>query len=280
MTPGGGGAGASAAAALRWLAAMGADEAVEDAPRDRLSAPPPPPPRQAAPPAPRPAAPAFPPSPGSPPGLSIMPTDQLVAEARAAAAAAGDVAALAEAVAAFDGCALKRTAKSTVFADGSAEADLMLVGEAPGAEEDRRGLPFVGPAGRLLDLMLAAIGRDRDSARIANMLFWRPPGNRAPSPEEIALCRPFVDRHIALVRPKVLVCVGGVAAKSLLGRTEGIGRLRGRWHTFAPDGDSGEIPAAALFHPAYLLRQPGHKRQAWQDLLRIRDRLEGEPPAS
>lgn len=276
MTLGGGGAAASAAAALRWLAAMGADEAVEDAPRDRLSAPPPPPPRQAASPAPRPAAPAFPAS----PGLSIAPTDQLVAEARAAAAAAGDVAALAEAVAAFDGCALKRTAKSTVFADGSAEADLMLVGEAPGAEEDRRGLPFVGPAGRLLDLMLAAIGRDRDSARIANMLFWRPPGNRAPSPEEIALCRPFVDRHIALVRPKVLVCVGGVAAKSLLGRTEGIGRLRGRWHTFAPDEDSGEIPAAALFHPAYLLRQPGHKRQAWQDLLRIRDRLEGEPPAS
>lgn len=280
MTPGGGGAGASAAAALRWLVAMGADEAVEDAPRDRLSAPPSPPLRPAAPPAPRPAAPAFPPSPGSPPGLSIAPTDQLVAEARAAAAAAGDVAALAEAVAAFDGCALKRTAKSTVFADGSAEADLMLVGEAPGAEEDRRGLPFVGPAGRLLDLMLAAIGRDRDSARIANMLFWRPPGNRAPSPEEIALCRPFVDRHIALVRPRVLVCVGGVAAKSLLGRTEGIGRLRGRWHTFAPDEDSGEIAAAALFHPAYLLRQPGHKRQAWQDLLRIRDRLEGEPPAS
>ena len=282
MTPGGGGAAMSAAAALRWLAAMGADEAVEDAPRDRLSAPPPAPPRRADPSAPRPAAPAFSPSPspGLSSGLSIASTDQLVEEARAAAAAAADVAALAEAVAAFDGCALKRTAKSTVFADGSAEADLMLVGEAPGAEEDRRGLPFVGPAGRLLDLMLAAIGRDRETARIANMLFWRPPGNRAPSPEEVALCRPFVDRHIALVRPRVLVCVGGVAAKSLLGRTEGIGRLRGRWHTFAPDGGSEEIAAAALFHPAYLLRQPGHKRQAWQDLLRIRDRLEGEAPAT
>lgn len=278
MTPRGGGETTDAAAALRWLVAMGADEAVEDAPRDRLSAPPPP--RPAAPPAPRPAAPARSPPPPPPPSLSIASTDQLVEEARAAAAAAADIPALAEAVAAFDGCALKRTAKSTVFADGNAEADLMLVGEAPGAEEDRRGLPFVGPAGRLLDLMLAAIGRDRDSARIANVLFWRPPGNRAPSAEEIALCRPFVDRHIALVRPRVLVCVGGVAAKSLLGRTEGIGRLRGRWHKFAPDGDSEEIAAAALFHPAYLLRQPGHKRQAWQDLLRVRDRLEGERPDS
>ena len=252
------------AAALRWLVAMGVDEAVDEAPRNRFAAP-----EAPAPVAPSPPRPAPPRRTAEP---ALVPTETLIEEARAAAAAAADVAALAEAVAAFEGCALKDTARNTVFADGAADADLMLVGEAPGAEEDRRGLPFVGPAGRLLDLMLAAIGRDRDTARIANMLFWRPPGNRAPSTEEIALCRPFVERHIALVRPRVLVCVGGIAAKNLLEQTAGITRLRGRWFRFPPDDPDG-VAAAALFHPAYLLRQPAHKRLAWSDLLAIRDRL-------
>ena len=256
---------AAGVAALRWLVEMGADEAVEETARRRVA-----PPAEASPTPPRrpPAQAARP-----PPPVDIAPTGALIEEARTIAAQCPDVAALAEAVAAFDGCALKRTAKTTVFADGNPHADLMLVGEAPGAEEDRRGLPFVGPAGRLLDRMLAAIGRDRSSARISNILFWRPPGNRNPSSEEIALCRPFVDRHVALVRPRVLVCVGGIAAKSLLGQSAGITRLRGRWYRFSPGEGAGEIDATALFHPAYLLRQPSHKRQAWHDLLSIRDRL-------
>lgn len=266
---------AAALAALRWLAEMGADEAVEETARNRFAPPPPradPAPR-AAPAAPAPARSASAAAPGRAP-FSVAPVGRLIEDARAAAAAASDVAALARAVAEFEGCALKRTAKNTVFADGDPAADLMLVGEAPGAEEDRRGLPFVGPAGRLLDLMLAAIGRDRSSAYISNVLFWRPPGNRTPSSDEIALCRPFVDRHIELVRPRVLACVGGIAAKSLLRQTAGITRLRGRWYRFSPGESGGDIDATALFHPAYLLRQPGHKRQAWSDLLEIRARLE------
>ena len=260
-----------ALAALRWLAEMGADEAVGEEARNRFaaSARAPAPATQPQPPAPAPvAAPARAP-------FAVAPTRRLIEDARAAAAAAPDVAALARAVGAFEGCSLKRTAKNTVFADGNPAADLMLVGEAPGAEEDRRGLPFVGPAGRLLDLMLAAIGRDRSSAYISNVLFWRPPGNRTPSSDEIALCRPFVDRHIALVRPRVLVCVGGIAAKSLLQQSAGITRLRGRWYRFSPGEGGGAIDATALFHPAYLLRQPSHKRQAWSDLLEIRARLDG-----
>ena len=272
---------AAALAALRWLAEMGADEAVEETARNRFAPPPARAPSPRAAPAPAGLSPAnLPPASAAPaaaPGrapFSVAPVRRLIEDARAAAAAASDVAALARAVAEFEGCALKRTAKNTVFADGNPAADLMLVGEAPGAEEDRRGLPFVGPAGRLLDLMLAAIGRDRSSAYISNVLFWRPPGNRTPSSEEIALCRPFVDRHIELVRPRVLACVGGIAAKSLLRQTTGITRLRGRWYSFSPGGAGGEIDATALFHPAYLLRQPGHKRQAWSDLLEIRARLE------
>ncbi|MFP6759806.1 MAG: uracil-DNA glycosylase, partial [Alphaproteobacteria bacterium] len=150
----------------------------------------------------------------------------------------------------------------------------MLIGEAPGAEEDRRGLPFVGKAGHLLDRMLAAIGRDRDSAYITNMLFWRPPGNRAPTTEEVALCRPFVDRHIVLARPRVVVCVGGTAAKALLARSEGITRLRGRWYEVQLDGFDRPIATTAIYHPAYLLRQPAQKRHAWRDLRDIRAKLE------
>ena len=232
-----------ALAALRWLADSGADEAIDTVPRDRF-----PPPIHA---------------------------DTPLARATAAARACQSMAELAEAVAGFDDCALKRTAKNTVFADGEPEADLMLIGEAPGADEDRTGVPFVGAAGRLLDRMLAAIGRDRSSAYITNIVFWRPPGNRNPTPEEIALCLPFVERHVTLASPRTLAFIGGVAAKTLLERGEGITRLRGRWFNYAPAGMAHPIPAIALYHPAYLLRQPARKREAWYDLLAIQARLEG-----
>lgn len=265
--------GDSALKQLRWLVESGVDDAIDAEARDRFS-PPPPEPEQPPVPiaAPEIAKPRPAPVAAAPP-VSIEPTFALIEEASAIAASSDSVEALAAAVAAFDGCALKRTAKHTVFADGNPSADLMFVGEAPGAEEDRRGLPFVGAAGRLLDRMLQAIGRNRSTAYITNILFWRPPGNRNPSPAEIAICRPFVERHIALVRPRVLVCVGGISAKTLLDKTEGITRLRGRWYTVQPDGLEEPVPTTAIFHPAYLLRQPSQKKQAWRDLIAIQTKL-------
>lgn len=264
--------GDSALDQLRWLVESGADEAIDAQPRDRFAAPPP----QAVAEAPKPVPEPLREAPRSfrpPQPVTIEPTAALIDEARSIAARADSVAALSESVAAFDGCALKKTASNTVFADGNPAADLMFVGEAPGAEEDRRGLPFVGAAGQLLDRMLHAIGRDRTTAYITNILFWRPPGNRNPSPDEIAVCRPFIERHIALVRPRVLVCVGGISAKTLLDKTEGITRLRGRWFSVQPDGVDEPVRTMATFHPAYLLRQPSQKRQAWRDLLAIRTEL-------
>ena len=193
----------------------------------------------------------------------------------ALAAGAETLEALRAAVAAFDECALKRTATNLVFADGNPEAPIMFVGEAPGAEEDMRGLPFVGKAGQLLDRMLAAIGLSRETAYITNILFWRPPGNRQPTSGEIAACLPFVERHIELVSPEILVLLGGTAAKTLLARSDGIMRLRGRWFEYSTPGLARPVPAMATFHPAYLLRSPGQKRAAWQDMLAIRDRLAG-----
>jgi uracil-DNA glycosylase len=188
---------------------------------------------------------------------------------------AASVTELRAAVEAFEGCPLKRTATQTVFADGNPAARIMLIGEAPGAEEDRQGLPFVGPAGQLLDRMLAAIGVDRQSAYITNILFWRPPGNRQPTPQEIASCLPFVDRHIALVAPRVLVLLGGTAAKALLRQNDGIMRLRGRWFGYRPCGWEGDpIPVLPTFHPAYLLRSPGQKRESWIDLRAIKQKLD------
>ncbi len=187
------------------------------------------------------------------------------------------VTALAEALARFEGCALKQSATNLVFADGNPESEVMLIGEAPGRDEDLRGLPFVGRSGKLLDRMLAAIGLDRTKVYISNILFWRPPANRSPTNEEMAVCLPFVMRHVALVKPKVVVALGGVAAKQLLDTTEGIMRLRGRWQTLAlPDGAS--LPLLPTFHPAYLLRQPAHKRLAWRDLLALKLFLEGRRP--
>lgn len=175
----------------------------------------------------------------------------------------------------FDGGMLKRFATNTVFGDGKAGAKLMLIGEAPGAEEDRRGLPFVGPSGKLLDQMLGAIGLMRADVYITNTIYWRPPGNRTPTPEERNATLPFLLRQIELVAPKVLVPLGGPAAQSLLNEAAGITRLRGRWIDFQTRNEAGglSIPALPTFHPAFLLRQPAQKKQVWQDLRAIRARL-------
>jgi DNA polymerase len=186
---------------------------------------------------------------------------------------AASIAALREELLRFEGCALKHTAMNLVFADGNPAASVMLVGEAPGEDEDRQGLPFVGTSGRLLDKMLATIGLDRTSAYISNVLFWRPPGNRSPTDAEIAACLPFVERHIALVQPKILVLLGGVAAKTLLRTRDGITRIRGRWTEYTPHlgvENTESIHCLPVFHPAYLLRQPGAKRQVWNDLLLLK----------
>ena len=207
------------------------------------------------------------------PGFAAAPQANAPQSANALAAAATTLDELRAAVERFDECALKRTATHTVFADGNPKAPLMFVGEAPGADEDLRGLPFVGKAGQLLDRMLAAIGLNRETAYITNILFWRPPGNRQPTSGEIAACLPFVERHIELVSPEFLVLLGGTAAKTLLARSEGIMRLRGRWFDYSTPGLARPVPTLATFHPAYLLRSPGQKRQAWQDFLALKDRL-------
>ncbi len=169
---------------------------------------------------------------------------------------------------AFDGCALKATATRLVFADGNPAAKVMLVGEAPGGDEDRQGLPFVGRAGQLLDLMLAAIGLDRTKVYITNVIAWRPPGNRTPTPAEIQSCLPFVTRHIELINPDVMVCLGNVSVQTLLKTREGITRARGQWFDYPLPGRN--LPALAMLHPAFLLRSPAFKRQAWADLQALR----------
>ena len=265
-------------AALRWLIEAGADEAVGENPVDRYAA--------------SRAAKAVPPTPTEPSPATLAPEQKPPrpapaplasakarhANARELAAGAGSLEELRRTVEDFDGCALKLTATNSVFADGDPASDVMFIGEAPGAEEDRQGLPFVGLSGQLLDRMIACIGLARGGtgsagAYITNMLFWRPPGNRNPSPDEIAACLPFVARHIELAAPKLLVFVGGTAAKTMLATTTGIMRLRGRWFEYeTPDGT--KIPATPIFHPAYLLRSPAQKREAWRDLLAIKAKLD------
>jgi uracil-DNA glycosylase len=250
---------------LRWHADMGVDIAVDDVPHDRfaesragVSAQA----EERGPPAARPETIEA--------GRRVMaePAAALPAEAIAAArdqaAAAKDLADLREKLSRFDGCGLKATATRLVFGDGNPSAEIMFIGEAPGADEDREGLPFVGRAGQLLDKMLAAIGLDRGKVYIANVVPWRPPGNRTPTPLETAACLPFTRRQIALVDPKILVCLGAASAQTLLGGKEGIMRMRGRWFAHAVGGK--EIQAIAMLHPAYLLRQPAQKKLAWQDL--------------
>ena len=194
--------------------------------------------------------------------------------ARDLAQGAGTLQELKAALESFDGCPLKATATNTVFADGAADAKIMLIGEGPGANEDRQGLPFVGRAGQLLDAMLKSIGLDRrKNAYITNVVFWRPPGNRTPTPAEIAVCLPFVERHIELLDPEILMFLGGISAKSLLGRSEGILKLRGKWASYQHPGLPRPLPALPTLHPAFLLRQPAQKRNAWRDLLSFQDKL-------
>lgn len=180
---------------------------------------------------------------------------------------------LRSAIAAFEGCPLKKTATNLVFADGNPKAKVMLVGEAPGADEDRQGVPFVGVSGQLLDRMLATIGLDRTSVYITNILPWRPPGNRQPTPQEIAACKPFVEKHIALIQPQILVLVGGVAMKTLFNTNDGIMRLRGTWQSYTSPELKTPIKAIATYHPSFLLRSPGQKAQSWQDMLLIKKAL-------
>ena len=199
--------------------------------------------------------------------------DAAIMAAREAARSAASLEVLRGILDKFEGCALRVTAKQLVFADGNPQARVMFVGEAPGREEDLEGLPFVGRSGKLLDRMLAAIGLNRTTAYIANIVPWRPPGNRTPTPQESQICLPFVRRQIELADPDVLVCLGGPAAAALLGVKEGIKRTRGRW--FPYDTGTREIRALATFHPAYLLRSPLEKRFAWRDFLSVKKALAG-----
>ncbi len=197
--------------------------------------------------------------------------EEAVMAARAAAKNAATLEELRSILDGFDGCALKGTARQLVFADGNPQARVMFVGEAPGRDEDLEGVPFVGRSGQLLDRMLAAIGLDRSNAYIANVIPWRPPGNRTPTPQETSICLPFTRRQVELADPDVLVCLGSPAAQALLEAKEGIMKTRGRW--FAYHAGTREIRAIATFHPAYLLRQPLQKRLAWRDLLAIKKAL-------
>ena len=264
-----------------FYAEAGVDEAIGEQPVDRTVAPPPRPQAK-----PQPAV-AVPPAAAAGPALGSGVQAALAARApqpvsltaqaaesaaTSAARACNTIAELEAAIRAFEGCALKATATNTVIARGNPQAPLMIVGEAPGRDEDAQGLPFVGESGQLLDKMLKAIGRDESNVYISNMLFWRPPGNRDPSTEEIVACRPFIERLIELVQPKVLVCTGKFSTATLLGTTQGITRVRGRWHDYSK-GDV-TVPAMPMLHPAYLLRQPGVKREAWRDMLELAARLD------
>jgi uracil-DNA glycosylase len=263
---------------LRWYVEMGADEAIGEVARDRLvPAEPVPVARPASPLAPaqivpRPAAPA---TRVVPPGTFAESLAEAAQSARRLAANADSIEVLAALVAAFDDCPLKRTATKTVFIDGNPAAPVMFIGEAPGADEDRIGRPFVGRAGQLLDRMLAAIGLDRSMVQITNVIYWRPPGNRKPTTAEIAACLPFVLRHIALANPRVLILCGGTAASALLPVSDGITRLRGRWFELAVPGLDKPVPTLPMFHPAFLLRTPERKRETWRDLLALKARLDG-----
>jgi uracil-DNA glycosylase len=285
-------------ALLAFYVEAGVDAVLEEAPADRLTAEArelhsaqmpadglsssPQPPQMRAPfsrasdvptnvqPRPSPAPPALPSGEGKGGGAPPAP-DAAIMAARQAAASAVNLDALRTMLERFEGCALRFTAKQLVFADGNPQAGVMFVGEAPGREEDIAGLPFVGRAGQLLDRMMAAIGIDRTTAYIANIVPWRPPGNRTPTPQETQICLPFIKRQIELADPDILVCLGGPSAAALLGMTEGIRRFRGRWRDYHTG--TREIRAIGTFHPAYLLRTPLEKRFAWRDFQAIQAAL-------
>ena len=219
------------------------------------------------------------------PAPTFLGKSQAVEEAVKLAKAANTLEELKSAIAEFDGIAIKKTATNLVFSDGNPQAKVMIVGEAPGADEDRQGKPFVGVSGQLLDKILACIGLDRTSENakeavyISNILNWRPPGNRTPNDAEIATSLPFIEKHIQLIQPEVLIFCGGVAAKSLLGSGDSISRLRKKWHDYTPlnaeiASSAKPIPAIATYHPAYLLRTPTQKKAVWADMLQVQDKRE------
>lgn len=231
---------------------------------------------QAAAPSGKPPLPQMPPAltPKAPAQPEAAGAFEAMGDARAMAAAAKTVDELKAALEEFKGLSLKRTATQMVFCDGNPKAKIMLVGEAPGADEDRVGKPFVGLSGQLLDKMLASIGLSREeNVYISNVINWRPPGNRSPTDAEIALSLPFIQRHIELINPQVVLFAGGVAAKALMQTATGITRLRGKWAEHKTDGLAAPIPALPMLHPAYLLRSPLEKRLAWQDLLKLKAKL-------
>lgn len=251
---------ASAESLLAFWRDAGVDACFEDAPVDRTHVAPPPAAKAVA----RATASVTP----------VVVTGDVMAEARRLAAGADTVEALGEAIAAFEGCPLRGMgAKQAVFCRGNPEAEVLIIGEGPGAEEDARGQPFVGKAGQLLDRMLAEAGLE-GRVFITNTVFWRPPGNRTPTPAEQAVCAPFVERTFTLLKPKAVLLVGGAAAKSVLGVDEGIMRLRGNWKEWRLAEGAVAAPALPTLHPAFLLRQPAAKRQAWADLLSLAARIE------
>ena len=259
---------------LAWYAEMGVDVALEESPIDRFAT------RVEALSAMTPARPERMPAPAAAPRTTVAPATTVVAPpeeteraARQTASAAANLDELRAALEHFEGCALRKTATQLVFADGNPAARIMLVGEAPGRDEDLQGVPFVGRSGQLLDRMLAAIGLDRTSVYIANVVPWRPPGNRTPTPQETAACRPFIARQIELVDPDFLICLGAPAAAELMNNKQGILKFRGQWRDF--DTGTRTIRAMATLHPAYLLRQPLQKRLAWRDFLALKQAFAG-----
>ncbi len=266
---------------LQWQLEMGADEAIGNAPVDRFASSPeahpkaPANPLRQSGPAPKPQSPKA--APPLRPATAAMSTDEAVLAARYLAHDAGDLETLRAAMDEFEGCGLRTTAKQLVFADGNPDARIMFIGEAPGRDEDLQGLPFVGRAGQLLDKMLEAINIDRHakepekSAYIANVVPWRPPGNRNPTAAETAICRPFIERQIELANPEIVVLLGGVAAKEMFKTQTGIMRLRGKWRTLELAGR--KYKTIATFHPSFLLRSPAQKALAWRDFLNIYESL-------
>jgi DNA polymerase len=254
---------------LAFWSEAGVDAMLLDAPIDRIAA------GKIAPPQPPPSRKAAPVTPVGRPAANQPDISAAVAQAQALAAEADTLEALVAAIAAFDGCPLKFEGGATqaVVWRGAADAPLMVIGEGPGQEEDQRGQPFVGRAGRLLDRMLSAAGV-AERVFITNTVFWRPPGNRTPSPAEQAICAPFVERAIVLVKPSMLLLVGGASAKAMLKKDEGILSLRGRWHEWRSADGALELPAMPTLHPAFLLRQPAAKKRAWADLLTLSERLD------
>ena len=261
-------------ALLDFHVEAGVDLALDETPHNRFAEPKAEPARAKAPvPKAEPPRSETPPPRALPKAAASAP-EEVASLAREQARHAQSLEELEAILAGFDGCALKFSAKNLAFADGNPEGRLMLVGEAPGADEDRIGKPFMGRSGQLLDRMLATVGLDRSQIYVANIVPWRPPGNRTPTPQEIAICKPFIARQIELASPEFLLCLGGPAAQNLLNIKDGILRTRGRWFTYKTE-DGREIRALPTLHPAYLLRQPLQKRLGWRDFQALRRALDG-----